>query len=132
MPEPLAEWYEILQRVLTSDVSAKKRERIEKEYGLLADIIENVALVYAHDLSGTPLTLQGWLTQPQLLNEAAKHVIWHLILLIAPIMELIDVLSQQVAEIARGQKISNIPYMREFYDFLLTDRSYVLRKRRWP
>lgn len=132
--EPLEEWNQILQDVLLTDSSSRKRERIAQDSAAFGHLLKDAAFVRAHDLANRSMTLEDWYAQPQLLDEAAKHAVWHLVLVTAPLKEIVGYLSRLAADINRKQTLStvHIPTMSEFYTFLWVDRPYVLRKKRWP
>ncbi|HEX8209126.1 MAG TPA: hypothetical protein VF584_02985 [Longimicrobium sp.] len=132
--EPLEEWNQILQDVLLTDSPSRKRERIAQDSAALGNLLKDATFVRAHDLASRSMTLEDWFAQPQLLDEAAKYVVWHLVLITVPLKEIVVYLSHLAADINRKQtrSIVHIPSMSEFYTFLWVNRGYVLRKKRWP
>jgi hypothetical protein len=92
------------------------------------------AVVLAHDLENKPFSLETYLSQPRLQVEAARHVVWRLVLLVAPLKELVCELAREARGINRRRTSAgmDIPDMSEFFDFLWAERTYVLEKEEWP
>lgn len=132
--EPLIEWSEILKDILNSDVSNAKIKRIMSESAAWSRLMSGTTMVIAHNLDRKPLSLENALSEPRLLAEANRYVGWYIVLLIAPLKELVIELSHKASEINLKQTtaIRHIPEMSEFFSFLFVDRAYVLRKKRWP
>jgi len=132
--EPLAEWNSILREVITEDVPEPTRKRILRQSATLAPHLEASIRVIQHDLENKSLSLEEWLSYPRLEAQAARHVVWRVVLLISPLIQLISELSAEATQInqSRTPEVIHVPYMNEFFNFLWVDRAYVLRKRRWP
>ena len=132
--EPLIEWSKILKDVLNSDVSKAKLQRIMSESVALSSLISGITMVLAHDLENKPLSVESALSEPRLQAEANRYVVWHIVLLIAPLKELVIELARKASEInlKHTTSVMHIPEMSEFFSFLLVDRAYILRKKRWP
>jgi len=132
--EPLHEWNQILQGVVKSKVPAKTKRRVTQQSTAVANALQDMSLVMASDLDGKPLSIATALSNPALLDAAAKQLIWELLSLLAPLRDFI-VESGHSAErttAAQTQSIAHIPNMSEFFDFIWLDRGNALRKKRWP
>lgn len=132
--EPLIEWSKILRDVLNSDVSNVKLQRIMSESASLSSLISGITMVVAHDLENKPLSVERALSEPRFQAEANRYVVWHIVLLIAPLKELVIEVAYEASKINLRQTtaIMHIPEMSEFFSFLPIDRAYILRKKRWP
>ena len=73
-----------------------------------------------------------WFSTPRLYDEAARHIVWEVVQFLGP---LADSLRQDTTLgncVSAGPERAHVPNISEFYEFLCIDRSYVLRKKRWP
>jgi len=132
--DPLASWHQILHRILDADLAPSVHARIMLESETLARATEGMIIARVHDLTGAPLSLAAWFRQPRLYAQAARYASWHIVLLVSPLVRLVA----DISDAARAIDLNNpglganIPYMSEFYQFMPTRRSDVLRKKRWP
>jgi hypothetical protein len=132
--EPLAEWSKILDEIICTDVSETERIQIINESAELSGIMNPFAIVLVHDLENKPLSLEEYLSQPRLQAVATRHLVWHLVLIVTPLKELVCELAHEARAINRRKTsaVMDIPDMAEFFDFLWADKAYVLGKEEWP
>ena len=123
--EPLLKWKGILDSIIDNEISEKTKSRIKQKSEYFYYLMRQRVGVVSYDLDSSQLSVYDYFIRPPLLTEAAKHIIWHLILLIYPVKQLISTFSYQ------NNNKFEIPYMEEFYDFLYLDRNYNFRKTRW-
>lgn len=133
-PKPLAQWSKILDTIIEEDVSQSKIDKIRQESFGMAQAFGEAFFVQVHDLEDKPLTVESWMSQPRLHEEAARHAIWHIALLIHPLMELVEELAREAMSVdkASDRKGASIPHMSEFYTFLWFNRQHILSKKKWP
>ena len=84
-------------------------------------------------LDGQLMTTLDAVMYPQLVEAAAPHMVWQVFKIISPFYFLISDVVESAHEVehSKGINHSNIPYMYEFFSFLLLDRSDVIRRRKW-
>jgi hypothetical protein len=68
------------------------------------------------------------------LDTASKHAIFALVVLIEELRKVLGSVTNAAheAEHLNGNSSSSVPYMKEFFDFAWSERSVVMRKKRWP
>lgn len=132
--KPLHEWELILQDAMASKVSAKTNQRITQQSTAIANAIEDVSIVIASDLADTPLSMVTAFLKPTQLDYAAKHLVFELLSMLAPLRDFIVESDHNAHRIAATQRrgLALIPDMSEFFDFIWLNRNWVLRKKRWP
>ena len=125
--DPLSEWNDILQDIFNNEVSAIKKQRMVESAKKFEYALSEYWYVCANDLSKSNLNLNNWLSFPQIIEEASRRAIVHLVTLIYPLTEVLG----QLADISRDQGMEDIPYMSEFYHFLRVDERTMLNKKKW-
>ena len=131
--DPLLEWYTILQSAL-SNIRPATLQRVYAGSQSIANVLSGSTMIVAQDLGGNALTMTTAISEPALLDYASKFLVWDIVSLLSPLRDVI-VEASYAAEntpAASNRSIANIPTMSEFFNFIRLDRSYVLRKRRWP
>jgi len=132
--KPLHEWNLILQDVIATKVPKKTKQRVIGQSVAVAKAIQDITSVIASDLSDEPLDMASALYKPALLDSASKHLVWELLLILAPLRDFIvesgHASEQTVA--GRNRNIANVPNLSEFFEFIWLDRDYALKKKRWP
>ncbi len=132
--EPVSEWSEVLIKILQANVRQKSIDKILAQGQALAEVISSFTMVRSFDLQNKPLSVKDWLTVPQLLYRASKYAIWEISRIIRPMIDITDELAWDAREIniKKDSSVCRIPELREFFWFLPRERSYILRKKRWP
>jgi len=132
--EPVSIWNDILFRELQINVRPKTIEKAIIERQFIADLISDFTLVRAFDLHNNQMDIEQWLTIPKLLDMASKYVVLDISQILRPMIDLTNELAWDAREINVEQDHDKckIPELREFFWFLPNDRSYILRKKRWP
>ena len=131
--DPLSEWWSLLTRVIHSDVSRKKLEKIQSESLAYCDNFAGNSFTMIRGLDGQLMTTLDAVMYPQLVEAAAPHMVWHVFKIISPFYFLISDVVEAAHEVEHSKGIDhpNVPYMYEFFPFLLLDRSDVIRRRKW-
>lgn len=131
--DPLSEWWSLLTRVIHSDVSQKKLEKIQTESLAYCDNFAGNSFTMMRGLDGQLMTTLDAVMYPQLVEAAAPHMVWQVFKIISPFYFLISDVVEAAHEIEHSKGIDhpNIPYMYEFFPFLLLGRSDVIRRRKW-
>ncbi|MBC6905273.1 hypothetical protein DWB84_07335 [Saccharophagus sp. K07] len=131
--DPLSDWWSLLTRVIHSDVSQKKLEKIQSSSLAYCDNFAGNSFTMMRGLDGQLMTTLDAVMYPQLVEAAAPHMVWQVFKIISPFYFLISDVVESAHEVehSKGINHSNIPYMYEFFSFLLLDRSDVIRRRKW-
>ena len=133
---PLREWNAILQAAVTRSVSKSTQQRVATRSAAVSQALSGRVAVIASDLAGDPLTLNSAFAEPSLLDSASKHLVWELVTLLVPLRDVVvkaGYATDAIAVAAFGNRTeTRVPELSEFFEFLAADRTYVLRKKRWP
>lgn len=129
--DPLKFWDLILLRIVEVDVSPARINKIFGEARAVSSAIQDCTHIDMAGLSQEPLTLEKSLALPGLHEQATRYAILRVVNILVPIKELLTCISQE-AFYHKGFSNPSVPLMGEFLDWMWDDRSYVLRKRRWP
>lgn len=129
--DPLIRWATVYSKILSEDVTDKKRKRIEQQSAVMAAMIGNTVTVLAHDLEKQPLDVRNALASPQLQDAAAPHAVYHVATLIDPLRNVLDAVCHHAHHVSGGRS-GAVPDMGEFFHWLWMDRPSILRKKRWP
>lgn len=75
-----------------------------------------------------------WFSTPRLYDEAARHIVREVVQFLGPLGDFIVAAGHNAGQlrVGRPRTTAHVPNISEFYEFLCIDRSYVLRKKRWP
>lgn len=131
--DPLSDWGSLLTRVIYRQVSNKKLEKIQSESLAYCDNFAGNLFTLMRDLDGQLMTTLDAVMYPQLVEAAAPHMVWQVFKIFSPFYFLISDVVEAAHKIEHSKGIDhpNIPYMCEFFSFLLLDRSDVIRRRKW-
>lgn len=131
--DPLSEWWSLLTRIIHRDVSKKKLEKIQSDSLTYCDNFAGNTFTIMHGLDGQLMTTLNVVMNTQLVEAAAPHMVWQVLKIISPFYFLISDVVEAAHRIEHNKGINhpNIPYMYEFFPFLLLDRTDVIRRRKW-
>ena len=131
--DPLSEWWSLLTRVIHSDVRQKKLEKIQSDSLAYCDNFAGNSFTMMRGLDGQLMTTLDAVMYPQLVEAAAPHMVWQVFKIISPFYFLISDVVEAAHEVehCKGIDHPNVPYMYEFFPFLLLDRSDVIRRKKW-
>ena len=93
-----------------------------------------ISLVLINDMDQQNMKVTQLITRSSELQTAARHAIYAIVTLILALRELLETLCFKCQRIGpdEGTGIAHIPEMREFFDFAVNDKRYVMRKCKWP
>lgn len=128
--DPLAHWNEILLSILRIDVPDRTKAKIVGRGVAIADAISSHTMTIMQGLDKQALSTAHALILPGLHDQAVKHAVLYLIKFLCPLRDLLSDLSHKAY--TTGGSIPPFPQMHEFLTWLWDDRSFVLRKKRWP
>ncbi len=129
--DPLSEWFEVQMAVVHSSLSNQTQENLMvrcrefcERWGMLG---------YEWGPAGRyELTIDvNW--QLAVFKRTRAHCVWVLIETLRPLYELFVRLTAEIeaADAAAGLDRPSVPYMEEFFPFLLVARADALRRRKW-
>lgn len=131
--DPLSEWWSILSIIMSSDVPYRKRKKIEEESVRICDAIGNNTFTMMRGLDQQLMTTLDTIVYPQFIEAASPYVVWRTFRVIKPLYSLIDRVVDEVhvIEQQKGHDYPLVPYLYEFFPFLLLDRGSVIRRKKW-
>lgn len=131
---PLDEWADVASDLYKSWVSATKAEsQALKLMRQLDRIPGNTGWTYQLDRTGHPMTMFDVYWQAHKIKTIHPLVVWIIIQALFPIYAVFSAIGVATHELdlAAGRRVVSIPYLEEFFPFLLADKSTTLRRRRW-
>lgn len=128
--DPLVHWNDILLAILRDDVSRKSKAKIVAVGSAIASVISESTSTIMQGLDKQSLSTAHALVLPGLHGQAAKHAVLYTVKFLCPLRDLLSDLSHKAYTL--GLSIPPFPQMQEFFEWLWDDRSYVLRKKKWP
>lgn len=132
--DPLLQWSEIAKLIF--DSYATEREKSKADFmGKSASIaFGDSAISLIGDLGGNTLGVSELHATASVLDTASKHAIFALVVLIEELRKVLGSVTDAAHEVEHldGNSSSSVPYMKEFFDFAWSERSVVMRKKRWP
>ena len=86
------------------------------------------------DLDQQPLDVAGLYTRDSELDVAAIHAIFALVTLISALRDVLGAVCRNAwkANPPGPSGLTDVPDMKEFFQFAWSSRKHVMRKRRWP
>ena len=134
--DPIDDYKQVMQRILDEDIAEKVVTRTIARQSTLATNMS--PMVFAVDPAAphesSHETLTRTLVNPALQELASRHAVYHTVVLIAALKDLIEFVVDSTHSAAQqmGQKQIAVPYMYEFLDFAWLNKSHILKKKRWP
>lgn len=134
MADPLAQWGEIVNLIFQKHATNRQRQRAKLNGQAAAADFGDAVTCLISDLDQQPLDVAGSHTRASELDVAAKYAIFALITLISALYDVLEFVCRKarMANPQRPSGLDDVPNMKEFFQFALADKKYVLRKRRWP
>lgn len=134
MPDPIVQWGNIANRIIREHATPKERQRAELNGQIASVEFGDAAVCLISDMDQQQMDVAPMSTRVSELDAAAKHAIYALVTLIEALRDVIGSLcdSARAANPPDTSGIADVPEMKEFFQFALADRQYVMRKRRWP
>ena len=128
--DPLSLWNDILLAILEVDVTERRKQKIVATASAISASMSDSTFTVMQGLDQRALTTEQALALPGLHEEAVKHAVLYIVKLLCPLRDLISDLSHKAY--TTGLTVPPFPQMQEFLEWLYDDRTYILRKRRWP
>lgn len=130
---PLARWYSICGAVVDEDVSYKALNKIAERTMRWLDSIGWVGYVHELDFDNQAMTTFDYCMRIERVRLAAPRLVWRIISLYRPIYNSFsDMMVEEHGRAAQEQRgATDIPYLYEFFPFLLATRSACMRRKNW-
>ena len=128
---PIAQWAEVQWMVVEDNIRYSRRQKIAEEVRQYCDRWKLHGWIRSYD-DQFQLQIDHFMRIRQL-YLANGYMIWNLMLLLCPLYFLLDHLVDAVHEIEQGRvpEINDVPYLTEFFPFLLADKQSCLRRKTW-
>jgi hypothetical protein len=132
--DPLVEWKKLLLQIISLDVPQGRIRRIREDAATMASILGDCMFVTQHDLDNRPLQLDETLRLPNILAAGASYAVYRLFKILSPLKETLSDVADEAVQLNQREdgNVWHIPYMREFFDFICTNKAFTLRRKRWP
>jgi hypothetical protein len=116
------------------DVPAKQVQKVTDQSKAVSSRIADITFNITSDLDDSSLDVHQALAYPALQELAARHAVWHVHVILLGLADFLDcVTTAALKESAKNCNTTlEIPYMKEFLQFLGRQRGDVLKKKRWP
>ena len=133
VPTPFSEWEPILQDIITAKIRSASIQKVAGISSAMREMFEDATVVIGTDLGGRSLDFISAFSTPSIYELAAPHVIWEMLLLLAPMRDFVVAAGHAAAKLpqARGPE-QVIPFMSEFFEFIWLERSWQMRRKKWP
>lgn len=131
---PLDEWADVASDLYRGWVSSAKAEsQALKLMQQLDRMPGNTGWTYQLDRTGHPMTMFDVYWRAYKIKAVRPLVIWIIIQALYPIYAVFSAIGTATHELdlSAGRSVVSIPYLEEFFPFLLADKSTTLRRRRW-
>lgn len=133
--DPLCFWWNnVLQDIIIDDVSDRKRERLSNLVFQKCDEFYGNGFTMEVDFNGNIMTRYDSLFLSSVIPLANPYVNWYIIKILKPIYFLIwnifdDINKSQKYTEDRSRE--HIPFMYEFFSFLLIDKKNTIARKKW-
>ena len=130
-PDPIGEWVRIHQLIAEKYIRYEVRETLNKEAIVYCDNLKAHGFARWHD--GQYMPFVDVCYRSSLLQKANPYCVWTLVSILKPFYNLLDMLCDQAheMEVSKGIDGPVIPYVTEFFPFLLTTLELVKRRKAW-
>ena len=134
MVDPIAQWGEIASQTMQTHATLRERERAQMNGRVASIAFGDAAVSLMSDLNQQRMDVAPLHVRASELDTAAKHAIYALVTLIAALRDVISALCDYAWAVNRPAQsgATDVPDMKEFFQFAWADRQYVMRKRQWP
>ena len=133
--DPLKDWWnEVLTHAIFDCVPSKKRTDLFEETIRECDVGFGNGYTTEIDFNGNIMTRVDVIFMAKVLRIANPYVNWFLVKTLRPVYDILFELISRIDETMLGygaQSREQIPYLYEFFPFLLLDKKSVLRRRKW-
>lgn len=130
---PLSRWYKICTAIVDEEVAYASIEKIAQRVMRHLDAIGWVGYVYELDFDNQAMTTFDYCMRIERVRLAAPRLIWRIICLYLPVYDAFSdmMLEEQNRAAQQNRGTTDIPYLYEFFPFLLASRSACLRRKNW-
>jgi hypothetical protein len=132
--DPLGTWSSILSLVVNTEVSERLKNNARSVATNVAGVMADHTFINLHDLEKRPMSLEDIYAAPKLHALAARHIVWHLIQLIASIRQVVADFACSATGTGQAKDANrmHIPDMTEFITFAWQNKAWVMKKKQWP
>ena len=132
--DPLLQWSVIAKLIFDSYATEREKNKADLMRKSASTAFGDSAISLIGDLGGNTLGVSELHATASVLNTASKHAIFSLVVLIEQLREVLGsvTVAAHEAERPEGTNSPSVPYMTEFFSFAWSERSVVMKKKRWP
>lgn len=132
--DPLKSWDSIINSIYKEEVPKRKKVRVEVEAKFVSDLLRNCSSVLHHGLDQNPLDIDSYTLVPSKIATVVPYATLHIIEIINEInrvhFAVADLTHQECHRLGRNNPV--VPFVEEGYTIFGMDRSYLLKKKKWP
>jgi len=130
--DPLKDWSKVIDEHIWT-LKPSIRKKLEQEALFYCDNNRLGGSYYSErNINGQPMTMLEYHYFLHATSKASYHIIWSIISMLSPFYHLLQELTYEIHNIESEQGIKeSIPFMYEFFPFLLSFKHQVLRKKQW-
>jgi hypothetical protein len=134
MADPLVQWGKIANLIFQKHATNKQRQRAMLNGQAASAAFGDDVTCLISDLDQQPLDVAGLHTRDSELEVAAMHAIFALVTLISALRDVLGSVCGNAwkANPPGPSGLTDVPDMKEFFQFAWSSRKHVMRKRRWP
>lgn len=132
--DPLVTWSSILSLVIDTEVSERLKNNARSVATNVAGVMADYAITNLRDLEKRPMSVEDSYALPKLHALATRHIVWHLIQLIASIRQVVADFACSATGTGQAKEASkmHIPDMTELITFAWQNKAWVMKKKQWP
>jgi hypothetical protein len=124
--DPIKAWHDLHLRIANEDLSYKKQEALNKR---AIDYCDRMGRFhYARNVNGEYVPYVDILAGFYTMEAATPYCVWHVLALLSPFYKLLYTLCSKLHLEENGD---SVPYMYEFFVFLLCNKRTVLQRKSW-
>jgi len=133
-PDPLESWNLIINNIYKNEVPIRKKSKVETNAKLVSDVFRDCSSVLHHGLDQTPLDIDSFSLIPSQISAVAPYLTLHIIDIINEINKIHFAVADLTHQACHrlGQREPAVPFVQEGFVIFGNDRSYLLKKKRWP
>ncbi len=130
---PIAEWFYISENILKKELTTLQWQRLEKQGESILLNLKDNNFTSLLDFDNQIMTTFDVIWRMTRYQKSIPHVIWILMELLKPTYYLMNKISEKSSQIEHDNGITKmrIPFLYEFFYFLLSNRSDTLKRKKW-
>ena len=129
--DPVVHWIKIHKKIGLKSLPQARLKRMNQE---AVDFCEEFNITsWIRSVDGEYRLYVDHIVLNKILIASSGHCVWHVLVLIRPFYYVVEKLAAEIhrIEVAKGIKNPTVPYLEEFFTFLLSDRAEAIKRKKW-